>query len=170
MIGALARPAKTRTPRRDRAGSRRCEEAIVSALTKGKTCSTARQSRPDALHARRTEPVPGVGERRAGSILDRELPRTECAIDAEDPGLVGHVAAIFLGESCQDLLEVLDRAAAPARKALRRMHPHFGFFVEQAPYQRLGRQARIDQFVVADRMPQDRDMIPFELLRPHMQA
>ena len=83
---------------------------------------------------------------------------------------VAHVAPVFLRKARQHFLEMDHRAAAPARQRPRRVNAHFAFLVKQTPDERFGRQRRVEQFVVADRVREDRHMVPFGPLGANVKA
>ena len=69
------------------------------------------------------------------SILNWKLLRAKRTIDADDAFIVPHLAPVFLRKAGQHLLEMHDRAAAPARHQIARLDAHFRLFMKQAPEQ-----------------------------------
>src|SRR5690606_7055142 len=104
------------------------------------------------------------------SVLDRELARTKRTIDHDDAILIAHFTSIFLRKTSQHFLEVYDRTTAPARQLRQGLHADFGLFVEKPPYQRFGRQLGIKQLVVPHRVGENRDVLPFRMIGPRVNA
>lgn len=73
------------------------------------------------------------------SQIDRELRRTESAVDKDVAIVITHFLSIVFREPLQDLLIMIHGAAATALQPVPRKCTHLVFFVKQPPHDGLER-------------------------------
>ena len=101
---------------------------------------------------------------------DREAPRTECAIDENDPVLVAHFLSSAFGKARQQFLVMLGRSAASANEMRTARDEHIILFVEQPPDNLVHRQTGVEQFLVPDRSRHHCDVLPFGMVEADVQT
>src|SRR5690606_15839757 len=101
--------------------------------------------------------------------MDREQARTERAIDGDRTVLRTHRGTLVLRKARQHLLEVLDRATAPAREGLPLLRADLVLLVKQPPDQRLEREIAVNEFLMPRRTGEYGDMLPFRMVHPDME-